>query len=71
MKSGDPELLEITLENTSVTYKYKDGRVILFQYSGQAHDVIRELMERYLLPQKRYLEHPYHPGHPGWGQSAV
>lgn len=61
----------ITLENCEVTYKYKDGKVILFGYSGRPHDVIRELMERYLLPQKRYLEHPYHPDQPWWGNKAI
>lgn len=65
------ELQKITLENCEVFYRYEDGRITLFTYQGQADDVIKELMERYLLPPKRFLEHPYHPGHPQWGESTV
>jgi hypothetical protein len=65
------ELQKLTLENCSIEYKHEDGTVTIFSYSGQPHDVIRELMERYMLPQKRYLEHPYHPDTPWWGNAAI
>lgn len=65
---SEPQVL--TLENCSITYTYENGSVTIFSYTGQPQDAIKELMERYLLPQKRYLEHPYHPGQPWWGQTA-
>lgn len=65
------ELQKLTLENCEIVYRYEDGKVTLFSYAGQPHDVIRELMERYLLPPKRYLEHPYHPDMPWWGQKPI
>lgn len=65
------EVQTITLENCEVTYTYKDGRVILFGYMGMPGDVIRELMEKYLLPRKRLLEHSHQPEHPQWGENPV
>lgn len=65
------EPLILTLENCEVRYTYEDGKVTLFSYAGQPDDVIKELMERYLLPPKRYLEHPYHPEQPWWGSTGV
>lgn len=67
---SEPGITRITLENCWIEYKHKDGKVTLFGYAGQPHDVIRELMERYLLPRKRFLEHPYQPGSPWWGEDA-
>lgn len=64
------EVQQLTLENCEIVYRYKDGKVTLFSYQGQPQDVIRELMERYLLPRKRFLEHPYQPNSPWWGESA-
>ena len=66
----EPELQRITLDNCEVMYKFEDGKVVLFGYTGQTHDVITALMERYLLPRKRFLEHPYHPNAHWWGNSA-
>lgn len=69
MSKGKVERL--TLENCEIVYRYEDGKVTLFSYSGKAHDAIRELMEKYLLPRERFLEHPYHPDSPWWGQDTA
>jgi hypothetical protein len=68
MNEKEPQRL--TLENCEIVYRYEDGKVTLFSYSGQPKDVIRELMEKYLLPRERYLEHPYHPDALWWGTDA-
>lgn len=65
-----PDVKRITLENCEVMYTFEDGKVVLFGYTGQPQDAISELMERYLLPRKRFLDHPYHPESPCWGESA-
>ena len=70
MDKKEPEVKELTLENCSITYTHVDGTVTLFEYTGQPDDVIRQLMERYLLPRKRFLEHPYNPDAAWWGNSA-
>jgi hypothetical protein len=55
------------LENCWLEYTCQDGKVVLFGYAGNPERVIKELLERYLLPPTKYLEHPYHPEHPLWG----
>lgn len=65
---SEPQVL--TLENCAIVYEYEDGSVTVFSYTGKPQDVISQLMERYLLPPKRYLEHPYHPDQPWWGKAA-
>jgi hypothetical protein len=65
------EVTLLTLENCEIVYTYKDGTVTVFSYQGKPHDVIRQLLERYLLPPKRYLENPYHPNAPWWGNTPL
>lgn len=65
------EIRTITIDNIEFTYRWEDGRLTVFSYSGQPHDAIRVLMEKYLMPPKRYLEHPYHPNMPWWGAETA
>lgn len=68
---SDKEVQRLTLENCQILYTHKDGKVTVFHYSGSSDEVIRELMEKYLLPKERYLEHPYHPHSPWWGDNPL
>lgn len=61
----------ITLEKCWIEYEYRNGKVTPLYYAGEPDEVIRELLERHLLPRKRFLENPYHPNHPWWGKDPL
>lgn len=66
---SERKLMHLRAGSCTVTYWQQGDETEFAGYSGKAEDVIGELLTQ-LLSKKRYLDHPYFPGMPWWGNNA-